>query len=400
MATKESYQNWRFWPVLCLVFIYAFSSPLLMLATPIYFFQQGVDIKLISLLSTALTITYCFSPIAFNKISDRLGRRKSVIISMIGASCAEFIFYFTLDPLIFLIARLFEGFILGLFFPNLLASISDNPTIDHRKYLSRFNFSWSSAVVFGLLFGSIFLYFIGEVKFIFYINPIFLFFNAIITIFFFQEPNHNYFKTQSSVIDIDPTNPTNYQKSMTISKYYIPVIIPLLFILALSFSSGNSSLLYPIRAETLGFSSSSTYFINIFATSAQSITMYIASLLVLNKLKLVSITTLLVYSFLFIFFNLNRIYFLFIILFLLSGFFFGIIYGAASKFFLTLNILKKTSKYSSIMESSTGFSFFISQIFLGFIADINIGLGYITISLSLAIIFLITLIFIRKFKEI
>jgi len=400
MATEESYQNWRFWPILCLAFIFAFSSPLLMLATPIYFFQQGVDIKFISLLSTALTITYCFSPIAFNKISDKLGRKKSVVISMIGAACAQFTYYFTLNPLIFLIERLFEGLILGFFFPNLLASISDDPTIDHRKYLSRFNLSWSIAVVFGLLFGSIFLHFIGNVKFIFYINPIFLTLNAFIAIFFFQEPKNLNFSTQNSMPDFNTKKSINNQKSMTLSKYYIPVIIPLLFVFALSFASGNSILLYPIRAELLGFQSSSTYLITVFATFAQSITMYIASLLALNKLKLVSIITLLVYSFLFIFFNLNEIYFLFIILFLLSGFFYGIIYGAVSKFFLTLNILKKTSKYSSIMESSVGFTFFISQIFLGFIADINIGLGYITLSLSLAIIFLITLVFIRKFKEV
>ena len=187
---------------------------------------------------------------------------------------------------------------------------------------------------------------------------------------------------------------------MTLSKYYIPVIIPLLIILALSFASGNSTLLYPIKSELLGFQPSSTYLITVFATFTQSITMYIASLLVLNKLKLVSIITLLVYSFLYIFFNLNEIYYLFIILFLLSGFFYGILYGAASKLFLTLNILKKTSKYSSIMESSAGFTFFISQIFLGFIADIDIGLGYITLSLSIAIIFLIILVFIRKFKEV
>ena len=101
MIIEESYRKWRFWPVLCLAFIYAFNSPLITLATPIYFFQQGVDIKFISLLSTAITITYCFSPIAFNKISDKLGRRKSVIISVVGVAGAQFMYYFTLNPLFF-----------------------------------------------------------------------------------------------------------------------------------------------------------------------------------------------------------------------------------------------------------------------------------------------------------
>ncbi|GAG88567.1 unnamed protein product [marine sediment metagenome] len=120
----------------------------------------------------------------------------------------------------------------------------------------------------------------------------------------------------------------------------------------------------------------------------------------LNKLKLVSTITLLVYPFLFIFFIANEVYYLFIILFLFSGFFYGILYGAASKLFITLNVLKKTSKYSGILESSTGLAFFISQLFLGFIADINIGLAYLSLSLSLMVLFFINLVFIRKFKEV
>jgi len=319
---------------------------------------------------------------------------------MIGAAGAQFTYYFTLNPFFFLIERLFEGLILGFFFPNLQASISDDPTIDHRKYLSRFNLSWSIAVVFGLLFGSIFLQFIGDIKFIFYINPILLTLNAFIAIIFFQEPKNLNYSTQNSMPDFNTKNSNHNDKSIILSKYYIPVIIPLLLVFALSFASGNGTLLYPIRAELLGFSSSSTYLISVFSTFAQSIIMYIAGLLVLNKLKLVAIITLVGYSFLFIFFNLNENYYLFIILFLLSGFFYGIIYAAASKFFLTLNILNKTSKYSSIMESSFGFTFFMSQIFLGFMGGINIGLGYVTLSLSLAIIFLIILVFNRKFKEI
>lgn len=393
-------QNWRFWPILLLAFVFAFSSPLLMLATPIYFFQQGVQIKIISLLSIALTITYSISPILLNKFSDKLGRRKSVIISMVGAACAQLIFYITLNPLAFFIERLFEGFILGFFFPNLIASISDNPNIDHPKHLARFNLSWSVAAVFGLLFGAIILQFTDDLRFIFYISPIFLVANLFIAIFLLRESISLNPRTQNNNPNFYTNNPENNLYSTTSSNYYIPVIIPLLFILYTSFAAGNGSLLYPIRSELLGFHPSSTYFANIFAVVSQSIAMYLASLLALNKLKLVSIITLLVYPFLFIFFIANEIYNLFIILFLFSGFFYGILYGAASKLFITLNVLKKTSKYSGILESSVGLTYFISQLFLGFIADINIGLAYLSLSLSLMVILFINLVFIRKFKEV
>jgi len=392
-------QNWRFWPILLLAFVFAFSSPLLMLATPIYFLQQGLQIKFISLLSIALTITYSISPILLNKFSDKLGRRKSVIISMVGAACAQLIFYITLNPFAFLIERLIEGFILGFFFPNLIASISDAPNIDHPKYLARFNLSWSVAIVFGLLFGAIVLQFTDDLRFIFYINPIFLLMNVFIAILLFRESISANPKTQNNNPNFYSNKPENNKNSTSISSFYIPVIIPLLFILYTSFAAGNGSLLYPIRSELLGFHPSSTYYVNIFAVVTQSIAMYLASLLPLNKLKLVSIIILLVYPFLFIFFIANEIYYLFIILFLFSGFFYGILYGAASKLFITLNVLKKTSKYSGILESSTGLAFFISQLFLGFIADIDIGLAYFSLSLSLMVIFFINLVFIRKLKE-
>ncbi|MHA2390873.1 MAG: MFS transporter [Promethearchaeota archaeon] len=383
-------QKWRFWPILCLAFVFAFSSPLLMLATPIYYNQMGVQITFISLLTTAMTLTYSLSPIILNKISDKLGRRKSVIISLVGATCAQLIFYITLNPVVFLIERLFEGFILGFFFPNLLASISDNPDIDHQKYLGRFNLSWSIAIVIGLIFGAIVLRFTDDLKFIFYISPIFILVNSLVAIFLFREPVASNHKIHDENLNFN---------SQEINNYYIPVIVPLLLILYTSFASGNGTLLYPIRSEILGFHPSSTYFVNVFATATQTIAMYLSSLLVVRKLKLLSTTILFGYSFLFILFSLNRAFYLFVILFMFSGFFYGFLYGTASKLFITLNVMKKTSKYSSILESSMGITFFISQIFLGFFADINISLAYYILSLSLLIIFFISLIFLRKLKK-
>lgn len=316
MSTETYSQKWRFWPVLCLAFIFAFANPLLSLATPIYFFQQGVQIKFISLLSIAMTITYSISPILLTKISNKLGRRKSIIISMIGATGLQLIFYITLNPFVFLIERLLEGFILGFFFPNLTASISDVPNIDHQKYLAKFNLSWSIAIVFGLIFGAVILLFIDNLVFIFYLSPIILLVNIFIAIFLFQQSTPPNFKPQDKNTTFKTINPENNQDSTAYSNYFIPVIIPLLFILYTSFAAGNGSFLYPIRAELLGFHPSSTYLVNTFAVVGQSLSLYFSSVLALKKLKLVSVFTLSVYPFLFIFFIFNEIYFLFIILFL------------------------------------------------------------------------------------
>ncbi|MBY8984793.1 MAG: MFS transporter [Candidatus Lokiarchaeota archaeon] len=398
MTEQNVQTHWRFWPVLCLVFIFAFSSPIVMLAAPIYYIQQHVEIIFISLLSTALTITYSISPIILNKISDRLGRRKSVIIALIGATGAQLVFFISLHPIVFLIERLFEGFILGFFFPNLQASISDNAEIDHQKYLARFNLSWGIAGVFGLLFGAVFLTFIDDLRFLFYINPIFLALNVVIAILFFQEPIHD--EEDNQQIEIEVIRPEDHQKLLNSSNFYIPVILPLLFILGLSFASGNGTLLYPIKSEVLGFQPSSTFLVVVFATITQSLAMYLSNLVALKKLKLLTSLTLLIYALMFIFFIINEFYFIFIVLFMLSGFFYGILYGTASRLFLSLNIIKDTSIYSSISESSIGLFFFISQIILGIIAGINVNFAYISLSIILVLIFIINLIFQKNFKEV
>jgi MFS family permease len=400
MTEEQVIQHWRFWPVLCLTFIFAFSTPIVMLAAPIYFLQQEVEIILISLLSVALTITYSVSPIILNKLSNKLGRRKSVIIAMIGATGAQLVFYITLHPVVFLIERLFEGFILGFFFPNLQASISDNAEIDHQKYLARFNLSWAIAGAFGLLFGALFLQFFNDLKFLFYINPIFYAINIFIAILFFQEPISDKRETQNIDVGVIKNRLEDDQRLVATGKYYIPVIIPLLLVLAVSFASGNGTLLYPIKSEILEYQPSTTFLVIVFATITQSIAMYLSSVVTLKKLKLLSSLTLLVYAFMFIFFVINKLFFFFIILFMLSGFFYGILYGTASKLFLTLNIIKETSIYSSISESSVGVSFFISQIFLGIVAGVSVNFAYITLSMILVIIFFISLPFIKNFREV
>ncbi len=71
--TKENYQQWRFWPLICLAFLYLINVALINLATPLYFFKQGTEIVIIGFLVVGSTITYCFSPILLYKLSKKLG---------------------------------------------------------------------------------------------------------------------------------------------------------------------------------------------------------------------------------------------------------------------------------------------------------------------------------------
>jgi len=399
--SDEYPQKWRFWPVILISFFFTINGSLIMLGIPILFFQRGISIEIISFLSAAQIMAYCFSPLLFNKASDKLGRKKSVILAMVGTSSTQITYYFVLDPLVFLIARFTEGLFLGFFASNLQASISDNPLLDHSKYLSRLTLSFNSGGLIGLLFGALFLFFINDIILVFYIAPLLVIANAIIAIFFFQEStklNSNISIKESANID-EKNLVLNNSNMSDEAKYYIPVVIPIIILFGFSFANGSAYFIYPIKSEILGFQPYSAYFLSFFAMFAQTLSTYKASLLSIKRLKVVSLISIILVSLIIICFGINEIYFVFIILFVILGLLAGILYGSAIKYFMILNLTNHTSKYSSIMESLTGITFFATQITAGFIGGMNLELAFFTLSIILMGIFILNLLYMKKIRE-
>ncbi len=400
MSSNEYPQNWRFWPVILISTFYTINSSLIMLGIPILFFQKEISIEIIGFLSASQIIAYCFSPLLFNKASNKLGRKKSVILAMAGVSSTQITYYFTLDPLVFLIARFTEGLFLGFFASNLQASISDNPLLDHSKYLSRLTLSFNSGGLIGLLFGALFLFFINDIILVFYIAPLLVITNAIIAIFFFQEStklNSNIGIKESANIDEKSSIINNSNKSDE-ARYYIPVLIPIILLFGFSFAIGSANFIYPIKSEILGFEPYSAYFLSFCAISAQTLSTYRANLWSIKRLKIVSLISIILVSLIIICFGINEIYFGFIILFVIIGLLAGILYGSAIKFFMILNLTKHTSKYSSIMESLSGITFFATQITAGFIGRMNLELAFFTLSIILIGIFILNLLYVKKIR--
>ncbi len=400
--SDEYPQKWRFWPVILISFFFTINGSLIMLGIPILFFQRGISIEIISFLSAAQIMAYCFSPLLFNKASDKLGRKKSVILAMVGVSSTQITYYFVLDPLVFLIARFTEGLFLGFFASNLQASISDNQFLDHSKYLSRLTLSFNSGGLIGLLFGALFLFFINDIILIFYIAPLLVIANVIIAILFFQEST----KLNNNIVIKESAN--TYKKNSVLNnsnmsdeaKYYIPVVIPILILFGFSFANGSAYFIYPIKSEILGFQPYSAYFLSFFAMFAQTLSTYKASLWSIKRLKVASLISIILVSLIIVCFGINEIYFVFIILFVILGLLAGILYGSAIKYFMILNLTKCTSKYSSIMESLTGITFFATQITAGFIGGMNLELAFFTLSIILMGIFVLNLLYMKKIREI
>jgi MFS family permease len=258
-------EKWRFWPVICIALLYPINNSLIALAIPLYFFRQGVDVRFIGLIAAGAAMTYSFSPLLFKNIADKLGRKFCVIIALLGTSLAQLVFYFTLNPMIFLISRMSEGLITGLFWPNLQASISDNAFQDHDRKLSRFNFGWNSGVLLGFLMGALVLFVIDDLKIIFFIAPVLVFAASLISILFFQESKKYNINTVTRDRITEHSN-LNYNKS---KDYRIPKILPILLVISFAFAKGSINILYPIKSEIIGFEPYTVYLLASFALSTQ-----------------------------------------------------------------------------------------------------------------------------------
>jgi hypothetical protein len=226
--------------------------------------------------------------------------------------------------------------------------------------------------------------------------------NAIIAIWFFQESTkitHN-----SGIKDLTNNEENdsvlnNSNKSDEIM-YHIPVLVPIIFLFGFSFAIGSANFIYPIKSEMLGFQSSSAYLLSFFAMFAQTLSTYKASLWSIKRLKVASLISIILVALIIILFGINDNFYGFIILFAIIGLFAGTLYGSAIKFFMILNLTKQTSKYSSIMESLSGITYFATQITAGFIGGLSLELAFFTLSIILIVISIFYLICMKRIKEI
>ncbi|MHA1292649.1 MAG: MFS transporter [Promethearchaeota archaeon] len=398
MKKLSNQQEWQFWPIIFLAFFYPINNALINLAIPLYFFQQGINIELIGILAAGVAITYAFSPILFSKLSNRIGRKKSVILGISGAFCAQIIFYISLNPIPFLIARMMEGFFMGFYWTNLQSSISDNSLHDHSKMMSRYNISWNSGLLTGYLIGAIFLFVIDAVVLIFYFAPLFLAVNVFIAIFFFQESNKINLK-DGLELKIRDNNEFRNQDEIKLTNYYIPLIIPILFVAVFGLAKASVGFLYPIKSETLGFETYTAYLLTFFCIVTQLIGTGTATFFSIKNLKRVPIICLFSLIFILIFYGITSDFFVFIILFLFLGYFTGLLYGFSLKLVLILNMKNHTSKYSGLLESVIGTMFLITPIALGFVARMGFDTAFYIISIVLLGIFIYCLINIKKIAE-
>jgi MFS family permease len=389
MELSKDLAKWSFFPVVLLSFLYPVNMYMLSLAIPLFFYREGVSTEFIGLLSAATTFTYTISPILLNKLSEKLPRKKSLIIALFGTLLAQIVFYFTLDPIPFLISRFSEGFIMGLYWTNLQSSISDNILHNHKKLTAMFNISRNLGVIAGFWLGAILTYAYKSLMQIFMIAPIIIFITLLIALFTFQEPKKISIDTLNKLSldqnNVEELQKNNYKlKEQEIKRIQFPKIYPVLLIIIFSLSRATINFIFPIKSDVLGFETYTIYIAISFLALAQTITMFLASIVstkILESFPLIMSTLLALLVWLL---GINDNYYIFIILFIILGSCTGIIYGVTLRLILILNMKNQTSIYSGILESFIGISFLIAPISSGFLANIDLNLPFYILSFLLA----------------
>ncbi len=408
MKNTKEHTKWRFWPVSCLAFIFPINDFLLTITIPIYFFQKSITTEIISFLLVGSTITYSFSPILFYKLSNKIGRRKSIILSMVGVFFSQFIYYFTLEPMPFFFSRVIEGLFLGFFWTSLQSTISDNPVHVHNRFMAYYNFSWNLGGLTGFLIGTIILSIVAIPGIIFFLAPLLIILNIIIAIMFFQDPIKDF--SENVELEIKPRKSKfnnvktkiarifGMQNDRDLAMYYVPIIIPVLCIVTFSLAKSIVNLLYPIKSEILGFPEYTVFLFSFFTIFCQIVTTSLVSLRTMESLKKITLLSVLILSITILIYGISTNFFSFSILFISLGLFGGFLYGIGLRFFIILNKQKNTSKFTYILESLLGIVFLFNPIIAGYIALFSLDLAFIILSILILFILALTFLYIRKIK--
>jgi len=387
---SSSTNNYRMYPIIFISFLRVAVSFTLELAIPLYFISINLDPTLIGIITSGTSMIYLFSPVVLKNIPQKIGIKNSILISVSGTCIIQIMFQFSLQPWLVYALLIMEGFLIGLFWPVLITSISIiskteevcEDESEQDKLINRYNVAWNSGAIFSYLIGTILLFIIELVELIFLLTLIY----SILLVFFtilFQDPKKKEMEEKQQEIVITNQLKANCKRE----EITFPLYLPLYVIGFYGFLIGSLILLYPIKSDALNFAVFTTYLLNFLRMTTQTISISKLSILPIRKLKKMFYYSLPAMLVIFVFLDIFDNIFIFGALFVSFGFFGSILYIFSFKLIIYKNIVEDSSKYSSYFETSSGVGFFVSPIIGGFLADINLSFAfYFTAILTLIVI--------------
>lgn len=383
----SDYESYRIFPIIFISFLRVAVSFTLELAIPLYFVNVNLNPTIIGVITSGTSMIYLFSPILLKNVPKKIGIKNSLLISVSGSLIIQIIFQFSLAPWLVYGLLMAEGFLIGLFWPVLITSLSILSKRDkvcaneseQDKLTNRYNVAWNSGAIFSYLIGTILLFIFDLVELVFILTLIYSIFLLVFTILF-QDPEEKDGKKEQMI-----TN--ELKENCKREKVTFPLFLPLYVIAFYGFLIGSLILLYPIKAQVLNFAVFTTYLLNLLRMTAQTIAISRLSTLSLKTLKKMFYFSLPAMLIIFLSLDLFDNIFIFSVLFISFGFFGSILYIFSFKLIVYKNIVEDSSKYSSYFETSSGIGFFLSPVIGGFLAEINLSFAfYFTTILTLIVI--------------
>jgi len=382
--------NYRILPVLILAIFRGANAVEIGLVIPLYFFRQGYSTDLIGLLTSSITFTYIFSPLLFKKIAQNKKKKNILLTTTILMFSLQSTFQFTLNPWIFLLIRLLEGILTGLFWPILGATISSLNSYNivkengkwEYKIIQRYTFSVQFGVIFGFLIGAFVLFIISDLQLIFDITLIFMMIMVIMAILYEEPLNHEQIENN------------NLQKPKKNASNWKNIIFAYLIAILYAFIRSSFKFLYPIKFEILDFEHYINYLSSFFLSGSQLVFSYIGMRISNKNLNKTLLIAFIIEFVVFFFTGLSKNLLSLNILIGFMGCTLGILYCYSFKKVISINVEENTSKYSFYYESMVGIGFFSGPLISGIIA--NNGINNTLFIFSGLILFSILIISIYK----
>ncbi|MBN2149869.1 MAG: MFS transporter [Candidatus Lokiarchaeota archaeon] len=145
----------RFAPVYFLAFSGDLLGSLLIVACVLVGTRLGVEDWIIGVLGSSYGVSYMFSAAAFGHVSDKIGRRRSLLITSAGFSAVSAILVaFPNVIALLVIGQVAIGLLYGFWWSSIEAYISENTAgADHQRKVNNFCISWSLGYMMGPFLG-------------------------------------------------------------------------------------------------------------------------------------------------------------------------------------------------------------------------------------------------------
>jgi len=336
--------------------------------------------------AAAIALTYVFSPAIAGRISDRIGRRNTLLIattSNFAIACFFLIVVITVQSTrdlwliaFIIILRLMEGVANGFFWPILQASLSDvslnccnGEKADFeaisRRGMSTYNLGWN----LGVLFGQVLLSFITfwNIDMALVVPVVSQGLNLIIVIKWFHVPKN--IAGRAPVMET-PEEIKSGNKHGHVNMHVLTLLLGLIFIFMYGFGLGDLSTsttnLYEAQGfgALVGFTEAARLACQGFTSSKVRLHKHLV------QFKLVLVSGLLVVIFVIMAF-LSDIFIIsvFIALFACSGLLFGILYAESMNLVVMSGSTAKRGLLMGMFESFIGLGFFIGPLLAGYITQ-------------------------------